>query len=346
MNPGRATIEWLYDEQLQVDDEWAVRTPGGFRWWPDHHAQTVEIVGEGKGPAGEAAYWVSIRTDVVRNVQMERAAGLLLNLTVMPFASLAGVVLDSQRQTVAFHSLARISAINEGWLKTVLSLAAALQIDEATRLGPRLATLPGVEDAVSGHPESGMRPEPDALAGVVEEMVIPLGEGPSRWSEEDFEDLVRRHMMKPPAVMASAGDTGFTVEFPFGGGDTSLLQVMTDQPHPTYGSGLFLLQSFRVKVESDEEGALLALRMNHAELAERPFGYGFGSYAYRDGMLHFTAFFPNLMYRPGLLPVLYGSCANRALELSRRLAGQDWTRASFAPRRGVLGRLLNRFLGR
>ena len=49
---GQQTIDWLYGEQLQVDDEWAVRGPTGFTWWAYSNAQTIEIVGEEVGPDG------------------------------------------------------------------------------------------------------------------------------------------------------------------------------------------------------------------------------------------------------------------------------------------------------
>ena len=50
MDTGKQSIEWLYHEQLKVDDEWAIRTPNGFKWWADKHAQTVEVIGEEVGP--------------------------------------------------------------------------------------------------------------------------------------------------------------------------------------------------------------------------------------------------------------------------------------------------------
>ena len=105
---------------------------------------------------------------------------------------------------------------------------------------------------------------------------------------------------------------------------------MSDQPHPSLGNGLLLLQSFPVTGKSDVEGSRIALSMNRVELTERPFGYGFGSYTYRPDTLHFTCFFPNALYRPGLLPNIYFSCAGRAREMSVRLAGSDWTETSFA----------------
>ena len=32
MNAGRELLDFLYTEQLQVDDDWAERTPNGFTW--------------------------------------------------------------------------------------------------------------------------------------------------------------------------------------------------------------------------------------------------------------------------------------------------------------------------
>ena len=45
MYKGEDTIDWLYETQLQVDDEWTVRTEKGCKWWAADHAQTVELLG-------------------------------------------------------------------------------------------------------------------------------------------------------------------------------------------------------------------------------------------------------------------------------------------------------------
>jgi hypothetical protein len=135
-------------------------------------------------------------------------------------------------------------------------------------------------------------------------------------------------------LLASAGGAGFTVEFPYGD-RSSLCQANADQPHPRYGNGLFLLQSFPVKAMSDSDGVKLALSMNKVELTERPFGYGFGSYVYKDSALHFTSFLPNALYQAGMLPNIYFSCAQRAREMSVRLVGTDWTPTSFTTGRSA-----------
>ena len=324
MNTGMKTIEWLFNEQLKVDDKWSVRTPNGFRWWADKNEQTVEVIGQETGPDGDIGYLVSVRTELLRSVHLGDRELEGINALLMAFASMAGPVYDQEAKTLSLCSLVRVyDAISE-WMNPVISVAAVLQIGEVRIIASELAKVIGAEQAFSGPPQHGMRPEPDEMAGIIATVITPMGRQPSRWSPAEFQDAVDRFMNQPPALLRSAGGAGFTVEFPYGD-QSSLCQAMADQPHPRYGNGLFLLQSFPVKVTSDTDGVKLALSMNKIELTDRPFGYGFGSYAYRDSMLRFTAFLPNALYRPGLLPNIYFSCAQRAHEMSVRLAGNDLT---------------------
>ena len=55
-------------------------------------------------------------------------------------------------------------------------------------------------------------------------------------------------------------------------------------------------------------------------------GYGLGSYVYADGTIHFTAFIPNALHKPGLLANLYFSCAARAQAMESRFAEGTGTR--------------------
>ena len=57
--------------------------------------------------------------------------------------------------------------------------------------------------------------------------------------------------------------------------------------------------------------------------------YGFGSYCYRDGCIHWTSFIPNVAYAPGLLPNLFASSAGRAAHMAAAFA------ASGSPRGAV-----------
>lgn len=346
MNVGEQTIDWLYREQLQVDDEWSVRTPGGFRWWPHQQAQTIEVVSEQSGPDGQTGYWISIRTELLRDVDLDDRLAMVLNGLLMPFASMACPVHDATARTVDLYSLMRVHTDVAESVRALLSIAAGLQIGEVRIMGPQIANLFKLTVAQSGHPTNGARANADELAELIAIMIAPLGKERGRWSAAEFKQVVQQYMRQPPALAANAGGQGCTVEFPYG--DTSsLCRMMGDQPHPRYGNGLLLLQSFPIEPVSEAEGARLALSLNAPELMRasvgRGAGYGLGSYVYRDNMLHFTAFMPNAAYQGGVLPNAYLTAASRARDLSVRFTKRDWDAAAASgPRRSALGRLWDR----
>jgi hypothetical protein len=318
MNAGKKTIDWFYYDQLRVDDEWAVSTEKGFTWWGANNAQTIEVLGEEKDETGETAYLISVRTEFLREVELTRKNLGGINGLLMLTASMAGPVYDEATGSLSLCSLVRIHEGIREWMSALISMASVLQISEADSLGKTMPRLLGAKAATSKHPSSGWRARPDELAGIVGELVEPMGKEQSQWRGPEFKDLVG-DFVRGPGLCATWSKGGATVEFPYGD-STSLCRLQSDQPHPRYGSGLLVLQSFPVEVMSETEGARLALDLNAVELTQAPFGYGFGSYCYADGMIHFNGFVPNCAYRPGLLPNFYLTCAARALQMFERLA--------------------------
>ena len=210
MDAGTRAIEWLFTEQLKVDRHWAVRSPNGFRWWADKQAQTIEIVGQEEGgPGGAVGYLIRVRTDVLRDVVLDEAGLSALNGEVMSFASMAGLVYDEEARTLSLSSLARVWDENEAWVNPFLGMAAVLQIGEARLLAPQLATQLGAEVAISGHPDHGLRAQPDEMADAIGSLVVPTGKGPSVWAAEPFEDAVkdlpdRPASRRPPTATGSS----------------------------------------------------------------------------------------------------------------------------------------------
>lgn len=332
VNVAEQIIDWLYAEQLQIDDEWSVRTGQGFTWWPDQNAQTIEIAGEQTGPDGRPGYLISVRTEMVADLDLSADALLALNEGPMRTAAMAGPVYDPEARTLSLCSLARVHEEIAGWMGVLLSSAAVMQIAEARLLGPDLAAALGARPAVSAHPRSGLRGVPDEML-FASQVFVAEGRQPCQWPESAFTEAVA-YMMRPPSVGASSGGQGFTVEFPFGS-RSSLCQVIGDQPHPLYGNGLLVLQRFPFPGASPAEGAEFALRLNSAELRTHPTGYGFGSYVYDDvydsATLCFTGFVPNSLHRQVALPNLYFSCAARAQAMSLWLLDEAWDEDSFTP---------------
>lgn len=334
MNLVEEIIDWLYTEQIGIDEQWSYLLPTGFTWWADQHAQTVEMVREEKGPNGETGYLLCVRTELLRDLDLTDDALAEINALPMRCASMAGPVYDADARRLDLWSLIRLTDDNSDWIRFLLAAAAVIQLAEARVMAPVLAQSTGALTATSAHPESGARAVPDQMAFAAN-VFAELGEAPSAWTQAEFGAL------PSPAVI---GEAGVSVEFPFGD-RTSLCRLLTDQPHPLYGNGLLVLQSFPVgaqplgeSTDSDTEGIKLALSLNAADLAHRLTGYGFGSYVWSDGMIHFTAFLPNALHKPGLLPTLYSSCAARAQAMAARFAEGQWDGDAYSLDPAVLAR--------
>ncbi len=339
MNSGEETIRWLFKDHLQVDEAWSIRTPKGFKWWADKHLQIVEIIGEKRFPDGDTEYCISVRTDFLRSVKINDEMLQKINMKLLPFSSMAGVVHDPENSTLELCSLVRVYEHIREWMAPVIGVASVLQIAEAKRYGDYFAKILGAENAISGHPQGGIRKAPDEMSSLSERLIIPVGKQPSRWTQEEFEEACSENMQRPPAILATNGGQGITIEFPFGEKESSLCMLKGGRSHAIYGNGLYSIQVFPVKTMSLSEGVTMALSLNKRHLAECPEGYGFGGFHYEEDSIVFMGFLPNALYRPGLLPNLFFSCASRAKDLSSYLTGHDWTSDSFDPRRSSAFRL-------
>ena len=339
MNAGEQVLEFLYTTQLQVDDEWAVRTPTGFIWWAGYNAQIVEIIGEQTSPEGQTGYMISIRTEMVSNLDLTDDVLTELNEGLMQAASMSGPVYDAERRRLSLCTLVRVHDEIVPWMKMLLSTAAILQLADVQFFAEEIAENHGGELAISGHPDSGLREHPDEMMYAAVRIFSAANREPLRLQESDFEGLVTQYMMQPPSVGASAGGMGLTVEFPYGN-VSSLCQFYGDQDHPIHGNGLLFVQRFPYQAPSVADGIRLALELNREYLTENTMSYGFGSYVYVDDMICFNGFIPNLLLRAGVVSSLYFSCANRAREMSGRLAGQDWDENSFSLDRSAMARAM------
>lgn len=340
MNIAEETVEWLFRDQLQVDEQWSYRLPTGFTWWADRYAQTVEILGEETGPSGEPGYLVGVRTELLREVELTDAVLESINGLPMRAAALAGPVYDVQARMLDLCSLIRVTDDNGPWVRHLLAAAAVAQIAEARLLAPVLAEAVGARPAVSDHPESGARTDPDEMAYAAS-VFVKSGEMPCAWLDSEFAEVIGRGVNKSSGLAGSVDGRGIRVELPFGD-RTSLCRLTGDQPHPLYGNGLLLLQRFPVELPSDAEGVGLALSLNAADLCREVSGYGLGSYVFADGAVHFTGFLPNALHRPGLLSNLFASCAARAHMMAARFTEGRWDGDAYSLDAAVLARRADR----
>ena len=335
MNIAEEIIDWLATDQLRIDERWSYRLPTGLTWWADQFAQTVEITREETGPNGETGYLVCVRTELLRELDLTEAALAEINALPMRCASMAGPVYDPEARRLDLWSLARVTEDNGSWMRFLLGAAAVLQLAETRMTAPVLARATAALPAISEHPESGARAVPDQMAFAAK-VFANGGEAPCAWTGAEVRAVADHYTAGSPSPVVAGAD-GITVEFPFGE-STSECRLLTDQPHPLYGNGLLVLQSFPAHTSPETEGIKLALSLNAADLTHRLTGYGFGSYAWADDRVHFTAFLPNTLHKPGLLPNLISSCAARAQAMEARFAEGQWDGDAYSLDPAVLAR--------
>lgn len=232
---------------------------------------------------------------------------------------MAGPVYDAAARRLDLWSLARVTDDNGDWLRHLLAAGCGHPAGRARLLAPVLAEAAGAL-LTSEHPESGGRElgDGDGIASAAAAFVI-AGDRPCAWAEAEFADAVDNP--GPPVVAAAAEGLRFSAEFPFGD-TTSQCRIVGDQPHPLYGSGLLVLQSFPIdtaETEADGATGAVAQRGGSHRRADRIRQLRLG-----DGMVNFSGFVPNALYKPGLLRVLVASCAARAQAMAARFVDGRW----------------------
>lgn len=318
MNVAEDIVEWLYADQLRVDETWSYPLTTGFTWWPDEYCQTVEMVGEETGPAGETGYLLCVRTELLRDLDLTDSALTEMNALPMRCASMSGPVYDVEARRLDLWSLLRVTEANGNWMRYLLAAAAVTQLAEARLLAPVLAAATAALPAISEHPEGGLRERPAEMASAAA-VFVDAGERPCSWPQAEFDEVATGHL----AGRATVEPGGLNAEFSFGD-RTAQFRIRADQPHPLYGNGLLCVLSYPLSDVEPAEGIRLALSLNAADLTRESPGYGIGSYSYDDGEIHFSGFVPNALYRPGLLPNLCSSAAARAQRLDWRFAEGGW----------------------
>lgn len=193
MNAGELAVDWLYRESLHVDDAWSVRDAKGFSWWANQNAQRIEVIGSETNPAGERAWFVRVRTELLRELQLTDQAVAHINDYMMGWPSLSGPVYDKETCTLHLSSVLPIHDGNRDWAQSLLSLAALLQIEEAQLIGPRAVDAFGAVFAVSGHPQNGLRSQPDELAHILP-FVAAHGKEPCAWRQTELEFVAHTYI--------------------------------------------------------------------------------------------------------------------------------------------------------
>jgi hypothetical protein len=212
----------------------------------------------------------------------------------------------------------------------VLGTVAGLQISEAAMLANIIEEEGLGEPAISGHPQSGMRTEPDEIASVLETLITPMGDEETPWPEDMLDDLRETYLDRPPCLMANSDSSGLTAEFPFGE-ESSLLRVDMTQKHPVVGNGMMVMNAFNVENLNE---LLLddPIGMNQWEVkhGDGPF---LGSWNPQEsGSMSFVSFVPNALQNAAAASNFVanqGPGACPAAAAVSRIVLYQWARNSF-----------------
>ena len=132
----------------------------------------------------------------------------------------------------------------------------------------------------------------------------PFSENPSAWTEQDLSFI---HSTLSRICVATDGGLGVTAEIPLsanamsaisGDGDTALLEIKADQPHPELGGGLFILLQMPNRTKDEAKLKAACLRLNQMEFEARDLPPFFGAWC--EGKLGgnpaYISFIPNEMH--------------------------------------------------
>lgn len=150
------------------------------------------------------------------------------------------------------------------------------------------------------HPTTAFVSEPDPSEDV---------DGESAWTAADFKALERK---MSEICYCNGGANGFTAEFGLRRGEvsavaghdrTALLQLKSNQPHPSLGPGLFCLLNLPQAFDDEDELDRKILELNQMELNGEDLPPHFGAWCrgQRENNVAYVSFLPNGLHTvPGI----------------------------------------------
>lgn len=303
-------LDFLID-RMQIDEAWRVREAESLTWWAASLAQRVWAA-PARGLQGVEVITLHLETDLLTGVRLDDATWRRL-ASINRFASMSAYVADQLTASIRLH--ASVSVTEDNWLMArALALhAMALQVADAHSEAEALADAFGATIARSGHPDRGVRSEPDEMLDVVE-IYQQRGQDDSPFDSDELADLV--HLEPRPWALAVNELHRFDADLAFTTETTARLEFDNSNPHPALGSGLQM--RLFLPVEPD---AAIAQKLNANERLE-PDAHQLGAWCVdeNDGLV-FSGFIPSAAHLKNLSRAM-------AYHMSAR---SDWARALLFP---------------
>ena len=280
--------------KLFIDPEWSVRDDDRLSWVGHRLCQTFSVVGPYESREMQVLR-LSSTVPVIDDLKADPAKiSDFLNLTNQ---LTVGDTLIWNRENGKVES--RISCIfHEGTFDWRISQFIDLAIIQLVLLEHRADAFAEVFDGRVmewSHPVSGERIVPDDMLNAVRHLYQPWGQEPSRFTSEDEFKVVEEWVKSVPLPLFTAGaaDTGIAIEVPTSPEDTALIQLHSDQTHPTLGSGLLVTIQVRLPESLGSDPLDFSSHLNRLECYEQTDSHQYGAWCSKDGMLAHSYFLPN-----------------------------------------------------
>jgi hypothetical protein len=157
--------------------------------------------------------------------------------------------------------------------------------------------------------------------------------GDSEWSEQDFEQ-VQSYLSR--ICLCTKGSSGLTAEFSLAAGvvsavaenrETALFQLLSDQPHPELGGGLFCLLQMPQRIGDPKKLQNICAHLNQLEMEATDLPPHFGAWCERKlgGNPAYVSFLPNSLHNvSGIALNTAFWAANRANRANRMLVSMGF----------------------
>ena len=326
MYTGMDTVNSLY-ERLEVEDEWSVRYENGFKWWPCRMAQTVEVACESNKLAFMTGYYISVRTEICRVINLGPDVCKFLNRELMPCASLAGLVYNPDKGVIELCSWILVFEHYREWMERALWAAAALQVHEGETMVNFIGSAGGMGPAVSGHPKTGVRKEKSRGILSCLDWIASARGRPSPWQPRDMQEAADWSEPIFGTDTVTVSGRTLSADFPFINLPSTISMTPGISVH-RMGNGLNLWQRFPLPETTEDreyctstpytkKREAMALELNEPKILPCGAGHGFGSYFYADDILIYTSFIPDALYDPSMPFYFYASALERGFMMNK-----------------------------
>jgi hypothetical protein len=287
---------------MSIDEAWTVREPRAFSWIADRLMQRVAA-----SPAVESADFKVSRlvssTVVVERIleSNDRAEAALASINAV---AVGGAFVFSPADRSVRMMLAH--GVHEETLEYRTREFASNQIIGLIQAeGVADALAEGLSGTVANraHPRAGPRSIPDDMLNVVRGFYSPHGTEPSRFASDSEMQNIFEHVENSLDFSAGGSEAGIAIEVAFGEGLTTLVELVTNRPHPQLGNGLGVFVNLPLDLDHRGVGAAaLANALNLAQFSEGELVPAFGAWCVHEqhgGVIASVRFIPNAEFKAG-----------------------------------------------